>query len=87
LPQDEVAKIKEEFFMRRQLCWMLLVCSSLMPMVGCIIPAYSAIPQRRAEQLIYTSENLRAMVQEWERFWFLDQPDHMTPFRVHGGVI
>lgn len=73
--------------MRRQLCWMLLVCSSLMPMVGCIIPAYSAIPQRRAEQLIYTSENLRAMVQEWERFWFLDQPDHMTPFRVHGGVI
>ncbi|MCY2976413.1 MAG: hypothetical protein NTW52_17285 [Planctomycetota bacterium] len=73
--------------MRRQLCWMLLVCSSLMPMVGCIIPAYSAIPQRRAEQLIYTSENLRALVQEWERFWFLDQPDHMTPFRVHGGVI
>jgi len=66
---------------------MLLVCSSLMPMVGCIIPAYSAIPQRRAEQLIYTSENLRALVQEWERFWFLDQPDHMTPFRVHGGVI
>jgi hypothetical protein len=73
--------------MRRQLCWMLLVCSSLMPMVGCILPAYSAIPQRRAEQLIYTSENLRALVQEWERFWFLDQPDHMTPFRVHGGVI
>ncbi len=66
---------------------MLLVCSSLMPMVGCIIPAYSAIPQRRAEQLIYTSENLRTLVQEWERFWFLDQPDHMTPFRVHGGVI
>jgi hypothetical protein len=66
---------------------MLLVCSSLMPMVGCIIPAYSAVPQRRAEQLIYTSENLRTLVQEWERFWFLDQPDHMTPFRVHGGVI
>jgi len=73
--------------MRRQLCWMLLVCSSLMPMVGCIIPAYSALPQKRAEQLIYTSENLRALVQEWERFWFMDQPDHMTPYRVHGGVI
>jgi len=73
--------------MRRQLCWMLLVGSSLMPMVGCIIPAYSALPQKRAEQLIYTSENLRALVQEWERFWFMDQPDHMTPFRVHGGVI
>jgi len=27
------------------------------------------------------------LVQEWERFWFMDQPDHMTPYRVHGGVI
>jgi len=26
-------------------------------------------------------------VQEWERFWFLDAPDHMTPYRTHGGVI
>ncbi len=73
--------------MRRQLCLLLLVCSTLMPTAGCIIPAFSALPQRRAEQLIYTSENLRALVQEWERFWFLDQPDHMTPWRVHGGVI
>jgi hypothetical protein len=37
--------------------------------------------------LIFTSENLRMMIEEWERFWFLDQPDHMTPFRTHGGVI
>ncbi len=44
-------------------------------------------PERRAEQLIYTSENLRLMLQEWERIWFTDQPDHMTPYRVHGGVI
>ena len=73
--------------MRRQLCLMLLTCSALVPTVGCIIPAYSALPQRRAEQLIFTSENLRALVQEWERFWFMDQPDHMTPWRVHGGVI
>jgi hypothetical protein len=56
-------------------------------MVGCAIPIYSADPVKRAEQLIYTSENLRALVQEWERFWFLDQPSHMTPYRVHGGVI
>jgi hypothetical protein len=52
-----------------------------------VIPIYSAIPERRAEQLIYTSENLRLMLQEWERIWFTDQPDHMTPYRVHGGVI
>jgi hypothetical protein len=56
-------------------------------MVGCALPIYSAKPSKRAEQLIYTSENLRGIVQEWERFWFLDQPDHMTPYRVHGGVI
>ena len=72
--------------MRRWLCAVLLVCS-LIPAVGCILPAYSALPERRAEQMIYTSENLRALLQEWERFWFLDQPDHMTPYRVHGGVI
>lgn len=54
---------------------------------GCIIPAYSADPLRRTQQLIYTSENLRLILDEWERFWFLDQPQHTTPFRTHGGVI
>lgn len=73
--------------MRRQLIWALLVCCAVLPTVGCALPIYSANPARRAEQLIFTSENLRAIVQEWERFWFLDQPDHMTPYRVHGGVI
>ncbi len=72
--------------MRRWLCALMLTIT-LSPLVGCILPIYSALPQRRAEQLIYTSENLRALVQEWERIWFLDQPDHMTPYRVHGGVI
>lgn len=81
------SEIMEENSMRRQLCVLLLISSALVPAVGCVIPAYSALPQRRAEQLIYTSENLRALVQEWERFWFMDQPDHMTPWRVHGGVI
>ena len=27
------------------------------------------------------------MTDEWERIWFLDQPDHMTPYRTHGGII
>jgi len=55
--------------------------------VGCFIPAYSGDPNRRVPQLIYTSENLRLMLDEWERFWFLDQPDHATPYRTHGGII
>ncbi len=54
---------------------------------GCIIPAYSGDPARRTQQMIYTSENLRQFLDEWERFWFLDQPDHCTPYRMHGGII
>ena len=54
---------------------------------GCFLPIYSGDPIRRTDQLIFTSEDLRNILLEWERIWFLDQPDHMTPYRVHGGVI
>ena len=54
---------------------------------GCLIPMYSGDPIRRAKELIYTSEDLRAITDEWERIWFLDQPSHMTPYRTHGGVL
>ena len=54
---------------------------------GCFLPAYSGDPARRTRQLIYTSENLRHFMEEWERFWFLDQPDHLTPYKTHGGII
>jgi len=72
--------------MRRVLCGIflaVLVSSN----IGCFLPIYSGTPERRARQLLYTSENLRLLLDEWERFWFLDQPDHMTPFRTHGGII
>ncbi|MCA9103094.1 MAG: hypothetical protein KDA63_18185, partial [Planctomycetales bacterium] len=49
---------------------------------GCIIPIYSGDPAQRAEQLIYTSENLRLLTEDWERIWFLDQPSHLTPWRT-----
>ena len=71
----------------RRLLFVLGLCVLTANSVGCIIPAYSGEPVRRARQLIYTSENLRLLLDEWERFWFLDQPDHSTPFRTHGGVI
>ncbi len=61
----------------------LLVSST----TGCLIPAYSGDPVRRTQQLIYTSENLRLILDEWERLWMLDQPDHSTPYRTHGGLI
>lgn len=61
----------------------LLLSSS----VGCFLPAYSGDPNRRVPQLIYTSENLRLLLDDWERIWFLDQPSHASPYRTHGGII
>ncbi len=54
---------------------------------GCLIPMYSADPARRAQQLIYTSEDLRSFMDEWERIWFLDQPSHLKPYRTNGLVL
>ncbi len=72
--------------MRRFLLATLLAIS-LSSNVGCILPIYDADPAVRAKQLIYTAEDLRSMRNEWHRFWFLDQPDHQTPYRVHGGIL
>jgi len=76
----------EEPAMRRALqLTILAVCLSTS--VGCFLPIYSARPERRVQQLLFTSEDLRMIVDEWERFWFLDSPSHLTPLRTHGGII
>jgi len=72
--------------MRRLIASMLLAIA-LSSSVGCLLPAYDADPAVRARQLIYTSEDLRNMRMEWQRFWFLDMPDHQNPWRTHGGII
>ena len=54
---------------------------------GCILPIYSAVPVRRTQQLIFTSDDLRAILDEWERIWHLDQPSHTKSIRTHGGII
>ncbi len=72
--------------MRRLL--LALACGTLVcTTTGCIVPAYSGDPGRRTQELMFTSENLREVLDEWERLWFLDQPDHNTPYRTHGGLI
>lgn len=71
----------------RSLVLAVLTFLLLSTTIGCFIPIYHPDPARRAEQLIFTSENLRMILEEWERIWFMDQPDHMTPFRTHGGII
>ena len=67
--------------------WFLGAAALLATSTGCLIPIYSGDPIRRAQELIYTSEDLRAITDEWERIWFLDQPSHMTIWRTHGGIL
>jgi hypothetical protein len=54
---------------------------------GCLINQYSGDPNVRTEQLLNQSEDLRQVTQEWRRIWFNDMPSHMTPERVHGGIV
>lgn len=71
----------------RRLIFATLVGLALSANVGCLIPIYSGDPAVRTQELIFTSENFRMILEEWRRIWFLDQPSHLTPMRVHGGVI
>jgi hypothetical protein len=71
----------------RKLLLVALTGLVLSSTVGCIIPAYSGDPARRTNELIYTSEDMRLILDEWERTWFLDQPSHLSPYRTHGGII
>jgi hypothetical protein len=71
----------------RNLLLAAMIGLSLGSCAGCIVPAYSADPVRRTQQLIWSSEDLRHLLDEWERLWMLDQPSHLTPYRTHGGLI
>ena len=53
---------------------------------GCMLNMYSSDPNYRVQQLLNQSEDLRTIEYESARFWFNDEPSHMTPERVHGGV-
>jgi len=70
--------------MRRML--MLLVAACVLSNAGCFINIFSSDPNRRMTELLNVSEDLRQIELEWERIWFVDQPSHLTPERVHGGI-
>lgn len=70
--------------MRRLLLALVAVC--VLTNAGCFLNIYSSDPNRRIVELLNQSEDLRAIEYEWERIWFTDQPSHLTPDRVHGGV-
>jgi hypothetical protein len=72
--------------MRRLIHW--AACASLaLSNTGCFINMWSNDPNERLQQELNVSENLRQAKQEWFRFWLIDQPSHMTPTRVHGGIM
>ena len=79
--------LREEKIMRKQALVGLLMFAATFSQVGCAMPIFSSSPDVRAKQLIFTSENYRHIPEIWERIWFLDMPDLMTPYRTHGGVI
>jgi hypothetical protein len=70
----------------RRLLLLAAIAGMALGNTGCFINAYSSNPNHRIVELTNQSEDLRQIEGEWERFWFVDQPSHMTPERVHGGI-
>jgi hypothetical protein len=71
--------------MRRLLVLVALAVLTLAN-AGCFINQYSSDPNVRMEELLFQSEDLRQIQNEWRRWWMNDQPSHMTYERVHGGI-
>jgi hypothetical protein len=70
----------------RQLILGMIAAFGLTANSGCLINQYSSDPNIRMQQMLYQSEDLRQIQNEWRRFWFNDQPSHLTFERVHGGI-
>ncbi len=68
----------------RRLLLLLVLCGVALCNTGCFIPIYSSDPNRRMLQMLNTSEDLRQIEDEWSRFWFTDQPSHLTYDRISG---
>jgi hypothetical protein len=73
--------------MRRLRLLMLAAVAALtLGNTGCLLNIWSSDPNTRMSQMLNISEDLRQIEYEWQRIWFTDQPSHLTPIRVHGGV-
>lgn len=70
-----------------RLMWVAILGSSLLSSAGCLpINEYSSDPDLRSQELMNQSEDLRQARLEWRRFWMIDQPSHLSPERIHGGM-
>lgn len=72
--------------MRRRLCLLAAMASLSLANTGCLLNQYSSDPLVRMEQMLIDSENERQMHDAIRRFWMNDQPSHLTPYPIHGGV-
>ncbi len=71
--------------------WRRMILAAVVAVVafantGCFINQYSSDPNTRMSQLMNQSEDLRQVEREWHRIWMNDQPSHLTPIRIHGGI-
>jgi hypothetical protein len=68
--------------------YLLAACAGLaLTNTGCFVNMWASDPNTRLQEELNVSEDLRQAQKEWARFWMIDQPSHMTPTRVHGGII
>jgi hypothetical protein len=70
----------------RRIVWLMLAAGLTLGNAGCLLNQWSSDPTRRINQLYNVSENERICEDAWERWWQIDQPSHLTPVRVHGGI-
>jgi hypothetical protein len=69
----------------RRLLGLLSLAAVMWGTTGCI-NIYSGDQVERSHELLVQSENLRAFRQEWQRIWFVDQPSHLSPYRMNGAI-
>jgi hypothetical protein len=51
-----------------------------------VVNTYASDPNVRLEQLLRQSEDLVPIGEQRKRIWFNDQPQHLTPERIHGCI-
>jgi hypothetical protein len=73
--------------MARKIFFLVVIAGAAIGNTGCLINQYAADPNVRMEQYINQSEDYRQIGGFWRRFWFNDMPSHLTPERIHGGIM
>jgi len=58
----------------------------ILPPISAVGTEEHAEPNERISQLLNQSEDFRTIQSEWQRMWSNDQPTHLTPERIHGGI-